>query len=96
MEQIKDKKLIPYSVYLPRKYHDKIKDLAKERKASSMIRDAICMILDGGDAYKSGYNQGLRDSVKQVDALKEIEHIAIRGKYLNDILAENINQLEMK
>jgi hypothetical protein len=96
MEQMKDKKLIPYSVYLPRKYHDKIKDLAKERKASSMIRDAICMILDGGDAYKSGYNQGLRDAVKQIDSLKEIEHIAVRGKYLNDILAENINQLEMK
>lgn len=96
MEQVKDKKLIPYSVYLPQKYHDKIKELAKERKASSMIRDAICMILDGGDAYKSGYNQGLRDAVKQVDALKEIEHIAIRGKYLNDVLADAINELEMK
>jgi hypothetical protein len=96
MEQIKEKKLIPYSVYLPRKYHDQIKDLAKQRKASSMIRDAICMILDGGDAYKSGYNQGIRDSVKQVDALKEIEHIAIRGKYLNDVLAEALNELEMK
>jgi len=96
MEQVKEKKLIPYSVYLPRKYHDQIKDLAKQRKASSMIRDAICMILDGGDAYKSGYNQGIRDSVKQVDALKEIEHIAIRGKYLNDVLAEALNELEMK
>lgn len=96
MESIKEKKLIPYSVYLPQKYHDKIKELAKERKASSMIRDAICMILDGGDAYKSGYNQGLRDAVKQVDALKEIEIIAIRGRYLNDILADAINELEMK
>jgi hypothetical protein len=96
MEQMKDKKLIPYSVYLPRKYHDQIKDLAKQRKASSMIRDAICMILDGGDAYKSGYNQGIRDSVKQIDALKEIEHIAIRGKYLNDVLAAALNELEMK
>lgn len=96
MESIKEKKLIPYSVYLPQKYHDKIKELAKERKASSMIRDAICMILDGGDAYKSGYNQGLRDSVKQIDALKEIEVIAIRGRYLNDILADAITELEMK
>jgi hypothetical protein len=29
------KKLIPYSVYLPVEYHDKIKELAKQRKASS-------------------------------------------------------------
>lgn len=94
MEQVK--KLIPYSVYLPKEYHDQIKELAKERKASSMIRDAICMILDGGDAYKSGYNQGLRDAVKTIDSIKEVEHIAVRGKYLNDILAETIKELEMK
>ena len=94
MEQVK--KLIPYSVYLPKEYHDQIKELAKERKASSMIRDAICMILDGGDAYKSGYNQGLRDAVTTIDSIKEVEHIAVRGKYLNDILAETIKELEMK
>jgi hypothetical protein len=96
MEKVNDKKLIPYSVYLPQKYHNKIKELAKQRKASGTVRDAICMILDGGDAFKSGYNQGLREAVKQIDALKEIEHIAIRGKYLNDVLAEAINELEMK
>jgi hypothetical protein len=94
MEQVK--KLIPYSVYLPRLYHDKIKELAKQRKASSMIRDAICMILDGGDAYKSGYNQGLRDAGKQIDTLKDIEHIAVRGRYLNDILNDAILTLELK
>jgi len=83
------KKLIPYSVYLPVEYHDKIKELAKQRKASSMVRDAICMIVDGDDTFKSGYNKALKDCIK------EIEHIAVRGKYLADVLADQIKELEM-
>ncbi len=88
------KKLMPYSVYLPMEYYDKIKHLAKERKASSLVRDAIVMALDGNDEFKSGYNKGVRDAIKIVDACKDIEMIAIRGKYLNDILAEQISGLE--
>jgi predicted DNA-binding protein len=88
------KKLMPYSVYLPMEYYDKIKDLAKERKASSMVRDAIVMALDGNDEFKSGYNKGVRDAIKIVDACKDIEMIAIRGKYLSDLLAEQMSGLE--
>jgi len=88
------KKLMPYSVYLPMEYYDKIKHLAKERKASGLVRDAIVMALDGNDEFKSGYNKGVRDAIKIVDACKDIEMIAIRGKYLNDLLAEQISGLE--
>ncbi len=87
------KNLVPYSVYLPVEYHDKIKDLAKQRKASSTVRDAICMILDGDDSYKAGYNKALKDAIKVIDGVKEIEHIAVRGKYLNDMLADQLKQL---
>ena len=89
------KKLIPYSVYLPVEYYDKIKELAKQRKASSMVRDAICMIVDGDDTFKSGYNKALKDCIKEIDTIKEIEHIAVRGKYLADVLANQIKELEM-
>jgi hypothetical protein len=89
------KKLIPYSVYLPVEYHDKIKVLAAQRKASAMVRDAICMILDGDDAFKAGYNKALKDCIRQIDEVKEIEHIAVRNKYLNDLLSDNIKSLEM-
>ncbi len=85
--------LVPYSVYLPIEYHEKIKELAKERKASSTVRDAICMILDGDDSFKAGYNKAIRDAVKQIDACKDIEHIAVRGKYLSDILADQLKEL---
>ena len=90
------KKLIPYSVYLPPEYHAKIKELAKQRLASSMVRDAICMIVDGDDAFKAGYNKALKDVVKTIDAIKEIEHIAVKGKYLNDVMADQIKLLEMQ
>jgi hypothetical protein len=74
-------------------YHDKIKELAKERKASSTVRDAICMILDGNDSYKAGYTKAINDAVRVVMACKDIKIIAIRGKYLDNFLAEQIGQL---
>lgn len=89
-------KLVPYSVYLPREYYDKIKELAKERKASSVVREAIMMIIDGNDEYKSGYNKALRDAIKVIDNNKDVGIVALRGKYIADVLADDINQLEMK
>mgnify|MGYP003333967546 FL=1 len=88
------KKMIPYSVYLPAEYHDKIRELAKERKASGTVRDAIQMILDGDDSYGAGYRKAVKDTIKVIDACKEIEHIAIRGKYLSDVLITQLEQLE--
>jgi hypothetical protein len=88
-------KLVPYSVYLPIEHYEKIKVLASQRKASALVRDAICMILDGGDAYKSGYNKALRDCVKCVNEIKEIENIAVNGKYLETLLSETIESMEM-
>jgi hypothetical protein len=69
--------------------------LAAQRKASAMVRDAICMILDGDDTYKAGYNKALKDCIRQIDEVKEIEHIAVRGKYLNNLLSLKIEALEM-
>ena len=80
-------KLVPYSVYLSQEHYDKIRQHAKNRKASSLVRDAITMIIDGNDPYKAGYAQALRDAVK-------IEHFAFKGKYLNDILIDQLKSLD--
>jgi predicted transcriptional regulator len=90
------KKLVPYSVYLPREYHDKLKEIAKQRKASSMIRDAITMLLDGDDTYRSGYNKGLRDAAKIVYECEEAQMVAVKGRDLGAILTERIQELEVK
>lgn len=89
-----DKKLVPYNLYLYTEHVDKLKKLAGQRKASSLVRDAVSMMLDGKDEYSAGYNRALKDCIAVIDSCKEIEHIAVRSKYLADILAESINAME--
>lgn len=93
MEQ---KKLVPYSVYLPVEQFDKLKAAAKDRKAASIVRDAIAMMLDGTDLFTSGYNKGIKDAAKVVYDCEEAQMIAIKGKDLGALLAEKIDLLEMK
>lgn len=91
-----EKKLIPYNLYLYTEHVDKLKKLAGQRKASSLIRDAVSMMLDGKDEYSAGYNRALKDIADLVNQCKEIEVIAIRGKYLSDVLVDQIEALEKK
>lgn len=91
-----EKKLIPYSVYLPKEHVDKIKELAKQRKASELIRDAIINMIEHKDMFKSGYNKGLKDAADVIYECKEAQMIAIEGKDLGVILSEQIKNLEMK
>lgn len=90
------KKLIPYSVYIPANLYKKLKLLAKERKASVLIRDAISMALDGNDAYTSGYNKAVKDASNVIYNNPEAQMIAIKGKDLGSILTEQIELLEIK
>jgi predicted transcriptional regulator len=90
------KKLVPYSVYIPQDIYLKLKALAKERRASVIIRDAITMALDGNEAYISGYNKGIKDAANVVYENKEAQMIAIKGKDLGSILTEQIDLLEVK
>ena len=89
------KNLIPYSVYLPAEYHARLRAAAKNRKASSIVRDAVVMILDGGDIYKSAYNRGINDAAEVVYACKEAQMVAVNRRDVGAILAEQINLLEM-
>lgn len=91
-----EKKLIPYNLYLYSEHVDKLKKLAGQRKASSLIRDAVSMMLDGKDEYSAGYNRALKDIAELINQCKEIECIAIRGKYLSDVLIDQIEALEKK
>jgi hypothetical protein len=89
------KNLVPYSIYLPAIYHQRLRDAAKERKASSIVRDAVIMMLDGGDVYKSGYNKGIKDASDVVYQCKEAQMISVNKKDIGVILAEKIDLLEI-
>lgn len=91
-----EKKLVPYSVYLPVDLYKKLKEAAKDRKASVLIRDAIGMILSGKNLFDSGYNKGIADAAKIVYDCEEAQMINIKGKDLGALLAERIDTLEIK
>jgi len=89
-------KKVPYSVYLPQELHSKLTAIAKTRKASELVRNAITMIIEGNDAYNSGYNQAIRDAAQLVYDCEEAQMVAIKGKDLGSILTHRIEGLEMK
>jgi predicted DNA-binding protein len=86
----------PYSVYLPPELHSKLTEVAKTRKASAMVRDAITMIIEGNDAYTSGYNKAIKDAAQLVYDCEEAQMVAIKGKDLGSILTSRIESLELK
>lgn len=88
------KKLIPYSVYLPAELINKLKALAKDRKASELIRNAIQMIIDGHKEYDSGYNQALKDAITIVNANEDAMTISIHSKTIGKNIIDDIKTLE--
>jgi hypothetical protein len=87
------KKLVPYSVYLPEEFHAKLKEAAKKRKASVLIRDAITMLIEGKDVFTTGYNKGIKDAAKVIYECSEAQMIAIKGRDMGDVLSERITEL---
>lgn len=84
----KAKKLIPYSVHLTPAIYKKLKEKAKSRQASSMVRDAITMIIEGQEEFNSGYNTALKDVLNIIKSheyatIVDINHVNI-GQSLED------------
>ena len=52
------------------------------------------MVLDGGDEYTSGYNQGLRDAAKIVFDCEEATYVAVKGRDVGELLSERIEGLK--
>ena len=88
------KKLVPYNLYLHAEHVEKLKKMAGYRKVSSFVREAVSTLLDGKTEYSAGYNRALKDVVDVINNCREIDIIAIRGKYLADILISEVDALE--
>ncbi len=86
-------KLIPYCLYLPEEHIKKLKKMAKSRKASEFVRNAVVMAMDKTDEFSSGYNKGLTDSCAIINDNKEAKMIAVKSRYLCDILGDQIRKL---
>jgi len=93
---MENEKLVPYSVYIPLAHYEKLKQLAKKRKAAALVRDAIAIILNGNDQYKSGYNNALAEAAKIVYDCKEAQMVAVNGRDVGALLADRIKELQLK
>lgn len=88
------KRLVPYSIHLPEEVYLALKEQAKYRQASSLVRDAITSMLSGSKPFNSGYNQALRDVIKLLKKHDVASVIAWNGVLVSDDLAEQIDQLQ--
>jgi hypothetical protein len=84
------KRLIPYSVHLREDIYNQLKDAAKGRKASGIVRDAITMIIEGDDAFSAGFNKGLREAMKVVREDVWAKSLSVHGQLMADVLADQI------
>lgn len=88
-----EKRLIPYSVHLPEHIFLKVKEFAGDRRAASLIRDAIVAMVEGNDFYTKGYNSALEAAVKKIEKNKVATSVAINGELVAESIAREINQL---
>lgn len=87
-------KMVPYSLYISEEHRNKLRTLAKNRQGAELVRQAIENMLHEGGEFEAGYNSALNDATKVIDGIKEIQCIAINGKYLNDLMADTLKEMK--
>lgn len=87
------RRLIPYSLYLPEEMHIQLKSKAQNRQASSMVRDAITMILEGNDQYTAGYKQAARDILKIIESNHLLNCISYDNLSMSELVTNEIEEL---
>lgn len=87
------KRLIPYSVHLTPEIYEKLKELAKERKASKLVRDAITMIINGKSEFDSGYNKAIVDAMEVVQSSDPANRINFDDISIADTILDNLEML---
>lgn len=88
-----EKKLIPYSVHLREDIYIKLKEFAKDRKATALVRDAITMIVEGDDSFNGGYNKAVRDMISHVHGDQWCTSLAVDGVTIADHLTKQLHQM---
>jgi len=66
--------------------------MAKDRKASPFLRDAIEEKLAGTKAFDSGYNKALKDACELINE-SQANILLIGEKRLNDLLTDQMKAL---
>jgi len=86
-------RMIPYSVHLREDIYQKLREVAKDRKATALVRDAITMIIEGDDSFNGGYNKALRDVISVIKDDQWATKIGVEGEVLADHLSAKIEKM---
>lgn len=87
------KRMIPYSVNLPEETYLALREHAQKRQASSLVRNAIDMILSKEDPFNAGYAQALRDVTKVIRSHKLANDLAFAGETIADAMIAAIEEI---
>jgi len=88
-----EKRLVPYSVHLREDIYLKLKEFAKDRKATALVRDAITMIVEGDDAFNGGYNKAVRDIMAVVEQDQWCKAIGVDQVTIAEHLNKTLEQM---
>jgi hypothetical protein len=88
-----EKRLIPYSVHLREDIYLKLKEFAKDRKATALVRDAITMIVEGDDAFNGGYNKAVRDIMAVIEQDQWCKAIGVDQVTIAEHLNKTLEQM---
>ena len=88
-----EKRLVPYSVHLREDIYLKLKEFAKDRKATALVRDAITMIVEGDDAFSGGYNKAVRDIMAVIDQDQWCKAIGVDQVTIAEHLNKTLEQM---
>ena len=88
-----EKRLVPYSVHLREDIYLKLKEFAKDRKATALVRDAITMIVEGDDAFNGGYNKAVRDIMAVIEQDQWCKAIGVDQVTIAEHLNKTLDQM---
>jgi metal-responsive CopG/Arc/MetJ family transcriptional regulator len=88
-----EKKLIPYSVYLPEPIFDQLKQAARLHKASKIVRNAVIAYLDESNPRAAGYAEGISDAIQIVQRNKAARSISYNGDVIADAIITKLETL---
>jgi hypothetical protein len=87
------KRLIPYSVHLPEEIFQQLKEAAQNRKASSVVRDAITMYLQRTSEFDTGYNKAINDAIRIVKSNPTAKSLSVNGLPVSSLLCAGLTSL---
>lgn len=88
-----EKRLIPYSVHLPEDVFHLIKEAAGERKASSLVREAIVSFVTKRDLFDKGYQAGIQAAIKKIGNNRLANQLAYDNVTLSEVLSTDLQKL---